>query len=307
MDLSAGSDLDFVRKIGTNKVEDDWKITSENKTHFHVQGGNTKIYWLQDPDHDQHPVTLGYANTNYASLQNTNTELDKRVLKAGDKMTGTLETTSRILIRPNNQGASGANNMLVVNQSSSNGSGSIVRIQQDGNDIIKVQDDKTTTFNDYRITDVGTPTSSKDATNKSWVEDYVAANVRRLWKWTGDQSSSPGAGKFSFAQSGAGYLYFDHRPTVGTELFNDANQYLVKGGDSLDQDKEFGYAMFTIWEWTGTQFIPCKSGHVSSTGIRTGKNNEAWRFSSNKNTILNHHNLTTEGLYAICVSGTILA
>ena len=140
-----------------------------------------------------------------------------------------------------------------------------------------------------------------------WVQNYIGGNVRRLWKWTGDQSSSPGAGKFSFAQSGAGYVYFDHRPTVGTELFNDANQYIAKGGDSLDQDKEFGYAMFSIWEWTGTQWLPCKNGHVSSTGIRTGKNNEAWRFSSNKNTIINHRNLTTDGLYTICVSGTILS
>ena len=250
---------------------------------------------------------VGAARIKVFTLNNEIDELTNYVRKTGDQMTGTLETTGRILIRPGDTGAKGANNMLVVNQLTSKGSGSIVRIQQDNDDIIKVQDDRTTTFNNYRITEVGDPTDGEDATNRQWVENYVAANVRRLWKWTGDQSSTPGAGKFSYAQSGAGYLYFDHRPTVGTELFNDANQYLVKGGDSLDQDKEFGFAMFTIWEWTGTQFIPCKSGHVSSTGIRTGKNNEAWRFSSNKNTIISLRNLTTDGLYAICVSGTILA
>ena len=250
---------------------------------------------------------VGAGRIKVFTLNNEIDELTNYVRKTGDQMTGTLETTGRILIRPDDVGAKGGNNMLVVNQQSSKGQASIFRVQQDGDDIIKVQYDRTTTFNHNRIVEVGEPTDGEDATNREWVENYVAANVRRLWKWTGDQSSSPGAGKFSFAQSGAGYLYFDHRPTVGTELFNDANQYLVKGGDSLDDNKELGYAMFTIWEWTGTQFIPCKSGHVSATGIRTGKNNEAWRFSSNKNTVISLRNLTTEGLYAICVSGTILA
>ena len=250
---------------------------------------------------------VGAARIKVFTLNNEIDELTNYVRKTGDQMTGTLETTGRILIRPDDVGAKGGNNMLVVNQQSSKGSASILRVQQDGDDIVKVQYDKTTSFRNNRITEVGAPTDGKDAVNMEWVQNYIAGNVRRLWKWTGDQSSSPGAGKFSFAQSGAGYVYFDHRPTVGTELFNDANQYIGKGGDSLDQDKEFGYATFSIWEWTGTQWIPCKNGHVSSTGIRTGKNNEPWRFSSNKNTIINHRNLTTDGLYTICVSGTILS
>ena len=74
---------------------------------------------------------------------------ERYVNAAGDKMTGTLETTSRVLIRPNNQGASGKNNMLVVNQSTANGDGSIVRFQQDGEDIVKVQADKSTLFRDH--------------------------------------------------------------------------------------------------------------------------------------------------------------
>ena len=66
LDLSADPDLDFVRLSGKNKVEDNWKIESESKTHFHVQDNKTKIYWLQDPTSAQHPVTLSYANANYA-------------------------------------------------------------------------------------------------------------------------------------------------------------------------------------------------------------------------------------------------
>ena len=74
---------------------------------------------------------------------------ERYVQAAGDKMTGTLETTSRILIRPNGQGANGKNNMLVVNQSTANGDGSIVRFQQDNEDIVKVQSDKSTLFRDH--------------------------------------------------------------------------------------------------------------------------------------------------------------
>ena len=36
------------------------------KSHFHVEGGETKIYWLQDPSHAQHPVTMGWADNKYA-------------------------------------------------------------------------------------------------------------------------------------------------------------------------------------------------------------------------------------------------
>ena len=63
--------------------------------------------------------------------------------------------------------------------------------------------------------------------------------------------------------------------------------------------KELGYAMFTLWAWvddkTDENFVPywepAMTGHVSSSGIRTGKNDEPWRFSSNKNTVQ-----TLEGL-----------
>ena len=140
-----------------------------------------------------------------------------------------------------------------------------------------------------------------------WAEKYVAANVRRLWKWTGDQSTTPGEGKFSWAQSGAGYCYFDHRPFIGSELYCSANQYFCKGGDNLAPDKEMGFAFMTLWEWTGSRWEPVKSGHLSASGVRTGKNNEPWRFSADKNSILKLKDMTTDGLYSICIAGTILA
>ena len=28
-------------------MSDGWKIQSDQKSHFHVEGGETKIYWLQ--------------------------------------------------------------------------------------------------------------------------------------------------------------------------------------------------------------------------------------------------------------------
>ena len=116
---------------------------------------------------------VGAARIKVFTLNNEIDELTNYVRKTGDQMTGTLETTGRILIRPDDVGAKGGNNMLVVNQQSSKGSASILRVQQDGDDIIKVQYDKTTSFRNNRITEVGNPTDGKDAVNMEWVQNYM--------------------------------------------------------------------------------------------------------------------------------------
>ena len=111
---------------------------------------------------------------------------------------------------------------------------------------------------------------------------------------------------FSFASSGAGYLYFHPHPHIGSKLKASSNSYLVKGGDSLDGDKEFGFAQYTIWSWDGEYWEPVFTGHISSTGIRTGNGTEPWRFSSNKNTVSKIASLSKDKLYSISVAGTIL-
>ena len=55
-----------VQLKGNNKVESGWKVQSGDKTHLHVESGTTRIYYLQDPSHPQHPVNLQYADANYA-------------------------------------------------------------------------------------------------------------------------------------------------------------------------------------------------------------------------------------------------
>ena len=55
-----------VQLKGNNKVESGWKVQSGDKTHLHVEGGTTRIYYLQDPSHPQHPVNLQYADKTYA-------------------------------------------------------------------------------------------------------------------------------------------------------------------------------------------------------------------------------------------------
>ena len=55
-----------VLKSGNNTVSNGWKIQSDQKSHFHVENNQTKIYWLQDPSHAQHPVTMGWADNKYA-------------------------------------------------------------------------------------------------------------------------------------------------------------------------------------------------------------------------------------------------
>ena len=101
-------------------------------------------------------------------------DLTNFVRKDGDKMTGTLETTSRILIRPGNKGAQGSTNMLVVNQEGAD-TGSIARFQQNAVDVLKVNYDRTTSFEGNRITKVGDASANTDAANKKYVDEQIAA------------------------------------------------------------------------------------------------------------------------------------
>lgn len=164
--------------------------------------------------------------------------------------------------------------------------------------IFKIYADSTCSLG--RLKDVTHETSADAAVNRNYVDS------RRLWQWTGDQSSSPGEGMFSFSSSGAGYLYFHPWPKVGTKLRCNGNKYFGKGGE-IEDEKWYGYAQFSLWSWDGTYWSPAMSGHVSSSGVRTGKDNEPWRFSSNKNSILTLEGLSKDKLYNICISGSILS
>ena len=87
-----------VFKSGTNTVSDGWKIQSDQKSHFHVEGGETKIYWLQDPSHAQHPVTMGWADNKYAQASNLSSYLPV----AGGTLTGNLQFSGGARIDCNN-------------------------------------------------------------------------------------------------------------------------------------------------------------------------------------------------------------
>ena len=251
----------------------------------------SSIFYYGLCDNDASIVNRGYANDHFFQLDEKN------------------QTTEPIWIRPQNAngdvtGNAGQGNMLVVNQESGN-KGSIIRIQQNGSDCFKIEVDQTVNLFDNRIKGLAYPTAGDDGKQDAANRDYV--DKKRLWKWTGDQNTSPPKGTFSFSSSGAGYLYFHPIPEFGTRLKCSGNKYLCRGGDGLDGSKEFGYAMYTIWAWEDDHWEPAISGHISSTGIRTGKNDEAWRFSSNKNTVVILEGLTKDKLYNITVAGTILS
>ena len=152
-------------------------------------------------------TTIGLLDQALADVENSLSKVTlEYVRKTGDNMTGKLETTAPIWIRPDNEGPSGANNMLIVNQSGAD-SGSIMRICQDGTDIIKVQYDKTTTFTGNRITNIGDPVENKDAVNKAYVDTTVASisgGTEGLFEasyWTLDKSMDRDEvtqGKFCF-------------------------------------------------------------------------------------------------------------
>ena len=115
-------------------------------------------------------------------------DFDQYVRKTGDTMTGILETTSNIWIRPNDQGAKGSGNMLVVNQSSEAG-GSIARFQKDNKDIMKIASDNID-CNNHRIISVGKPTGEKDAVNMEYLkeDEYVHAPAHLSWAYSSTDS-----------------------------------------------------------------------------------------------------------------------
>ena len=106
-------------------------------------------------------------------VSDTTERLDsEKVDKAGDTMTGTLETTGKIWIRPDGKGASGGNNMLVVNQENAD-TGSIARFQKGAVDILKIEHGGTINACGNNITDVANPTAGKHAANKEYVDNAV--------------------------------------------------------------------------------------------------------------------------------------
>ena len=88
-------------------------------------------------------------------------------------MTGTLETTGKIWIRPNGNGANGTNNMLVVNQENAD-TGSIARFKKDATDILKIEHSRNINVCGNNITDVANPTANKHAADKEYVDNAVA-------------------------------------------------------------------------------------------------------------------------------------
>tara|TARA_B100001559_G_scaffold220488_1_gene185034 strand:- start:403 stop:1866 length:1464 start_codon:yes stop_codon:yes gene_type:complete len=129
----------------------------------------------------------GNARIKVFSLSETG-DVTNYVRKTGDTMTGILETTSNIWIRPNDQGAKGSGNMLVVNQSSEAG-GSIARFQKDNKDIMKIASDNID-CNNHRIISVGKPTGEKDAVNMEYLkeDEYVHAPAHLSWAYSSTDS-----------------------------------------------------------------------------------------------------------------------
>ena len=116
----------------------------------------------------------GKARIKVFTLNNEIDDLGNYVRKTGDKMTGKLETTSKIWIRPDGKGSNGTNNMLVVNQQDATG-GSIARFQKDAIDILKIEYERNINCMDNRVIKVGDPESSTDAVNRKWVTDNTIA------------------------------------------------------------------------------------------------------------------------------------
>ena len=68
-----------VQLKGENTVSSGWKVQTSDKTHLHVEGGTTRIYYLQEPSHAQHPVTLQYADATYAKTADIDNSISSLV------------------------------------------------------------------------------------------------------------------------------------------------------------------------------------------------------------------------------------
>jgi hypothetical protein len=77
------TDSNYVGLSGDNVVENGWKIKSGDQTFFHVEGGQSRIYYLQDPNDDRHPVPRGYADNRYVNLDQSNDVTTSFRIKAG--------------------------------------------------------------------------------------------------------------------------------------------------------------------------------------------------------------------------------
>ena len=271
LDLNAGSDVDFVRKQGSNEVTDNWKIISGGKTFFHVQGGESKVYYLQEPSHDQHPVTRGYANSNYFQFNKRN------------------QTTDPIWIRPKNadgeiKGGAGVGT-LVVNQEIDN-QGSIVRIQQGGEDALKVEVDRTVNLFGNRVKKLAYPTAGDDGKQDS-TETTLILRLHQL------TARLPIFGrKFKYAfnstdpRDSDGYCYFG-----GNYLYHiedlDALKYEINCDLYPDRDitgAGIKHAIMAcqqndegIWELvekdSGLELADCRSSYLYIKGVSWAKTN----------------------------------
>ena len=144
-------------------------------------------------------------------------DFDQYVRKAGDTMTGTLETTSQILILPDGYGARGKTNMLVVNQRNA-ADGSIVRVQKQSQDVFKVEHSGDTSLMNNKLVRVATPTSATDGANKQYV-DEVASATPTPFTWTlEDAATNTSKGCMRFKDNK--FIYLSSLTYEGIQLSN---------------------------------------------------------------------------------------
>ena len=100
---------DFLNKSDRDQTlnTQEWKIIGKsengNRTHIHFINGETRIYHLQDPSDDRHPVPRGWANNTYA----TKASVADCLKLSGGTMTGSIKFTGGSSIDAN-----GSNSVL---------------------------------------------------------------------------------------------------------------------------------------------------------------------------------------------------
>ena len=204
----------------------------------------------------------GNARIKVFSLSETG-DVTNYVRKTGDTMTGILETTSKIWIRPDGNGANGTSNMLVVNQEAA-ASGSIARFQKNATDLLKIEFDGSTSLMNNRLKKLATPIENTDGTNKKYVDDAVAeVNGPAFHKWTFKQAFDKedlNPGEFTGPKEptygkGKHYSYYFHPESLTGEM-------------EFYKDYDMYFPMNAIWgafhflnkgKWRLKQYVPVRN------------------------------------------------
>ena len=255
---------------------------------------SSSIFYYGLIDTDESILNRGYGNSNYFQFDKKN------------------ETTERVWIRPfyddngeqKKRGGAGTGNMLVVNQEADNGS--IIRIQQKGTDLIKVEQDRSINLqNTVRVKNLPNPVDNKDAVNKKWVTDQlntVSLGVPWAFEWKFDEP---------FPQSPLEKTFCGVNPVKGKNIYTFSltpnKGYKIKANDKWSYSFNLEEAPEITWAWLDGDTVEIMAmARVEQFEFRDGSGKpHIWVSLHNGGLLPNKDNFVKGRSYGVEIAGII--